>query len=349
MNIVVTGGGTGGHVYPALAIIEGFKKRDQNVKITYIGTSNRMEADLIPSLGIDYVGIEMQGLNRKNIFKNIKLIYLLIKNYFLLRKIYKSSNVDLVIGTGGYVTVPVVYTASKMKIPTLIFDADVNFGVATSKLLKHVDIVCSGYEKASLHSDKCIYTGNPRAQIVSENVLRDNVQNEVLFIFGSLGSETMNSFFKQYFNNNDIDYKAIYVTGENHYDTFIDGLDNKNVEVIKYSNNILDLFGRVKYVVGRSGAAFVSEVVALTIPAIYIPSPYVANNEQVDNIEFLLDSNSSLMVEEFSLDEESFKSAEAEINDNYDNYCENLSKLKKNDGLDMILDHAMMIVRKQDE
>ncbi len=338
MNVVITGGGTGGHIYPALSIAKTLKKRGGDINIIYIGTTNRMEKDIVPSKGFEYFGIEMQGFNRKNIFKNFKLIFLLLKNYFVLRKLYKKFAPDIVIGTGGYVTVPVVYTAAKMNIPTLIFDADYNFGVATRKLLKYVDVVCTSYEKNTLVQDNIIYTGNPSGQIMYETVKRDNVKNKVLFIFGSLGSETLNEFFKEYFNNHQLDAEVKYVTGSAHYETFMDGLTNEKISVVDYLDPVSTELADVKYIVCRSGASFISEINALKIPAIYIPSPYVANDEQVLNARDLIEANCGIMIKENDLSVESFNQALQTMDENYKVFVDNLNDKRKIDSLDLIIE-----------
>lgn len=338
MKVVITGGGTGGHIYPALAILDGLKQRYSDLEVIYIGTDNRMESKMIPELGIEYVGLTMQGVNRKNIFKNFKLIFLLIKNFLILRKIYKKNNIDVVIGTGGYVTVPVIYTASKMKIPTLIFDADVNFGMATKRLMKHADVVCSGFENPSKVYSNVVYTGNPRAQKIYESVKRENIKNKVLFIFGSLGSETLNQFFVDYFNNNEIDYNAKYVTGHGMYEQYVIENNNINVDDVEYIDDITSELSDVAFVVARSGATFVSELEALAIPAIYIPSPNVANDEQVKNIKTLVDNDLAYMIEEKDLSSENFEKCAELIKKRSDEMVNKLKKVRKIDALEMIVE-----------
>lgn len=338
MKIVITGGGTGGHIYPALSIIDGLKKECNELEVIYIGTDNRMESKMIPELGYEFVGLEMQGVNRKNVFKNFKLIYLLIKNFFVLRNIFKKRNIDVVIGTGGYVTVPVIFTASKMKIPTLIFDADVEFGMATKKLMKHANVICSGFENPSKKYPNVEYTGNPRGQLVYSTVHRDKIENKVLFVFGSLGSETLNAFFKEYFNNTELDYDVKYVTGKDMYDEFVDGLSNERVDVVAYVDDISSELENVKYVVTRSGATFVSELAALAIPAIFIPSPYVANNEQEYNIIDLIENELSYMIREAELNSNDFLNVSKKLSENAETISEELKKRRKVDSLDLIVD-----------
>ncbi|MFV0498713.1 MAG: UDP-N-acetylglucosamine--N-acetylmuramyl-(pentapeptide) pyrophosphoryl-undecaprenol N-acetylglucosamine transferase [Bacilli bacterium] len=338
MKIVVTGGGTGGHIYPALAIINRLKVEFNDLDITYIGTHDRMESKMIPELGIKYIGLNMQGVNRKNMLKNFKLLGLLVKNYLFLKKIYKKERIDIVIGTGGYITVPVIYAAKKSNISTLIFDADKDFGMATKKLMKYADIVCSGYKYPSLKYSNVIYSGNPRAQEVYSTVDRSNIKNKALFIFGSLGSETINDFFSTYFSNTNIDYDVVYVTGKGLYNNFVGKLNNDRVKVLEYIDDISKEIDDVKFVVSRSGATFVSELQSLAIPSIFVPSPYVANNEQVENIKHLVENELAFMIKEQELSSNNFENAVNNIRNNYNLI---VSKLKQNrdiDGLEIILD-----------
>ncbi len=343
MKVVVTGGGTGGHVYPALTIIEELKKRVDSLEVLYIGTTTRMESKLIPSLGIEYVGIEMSGVNRKNIFANFKLPVLLIKNKMKLKKLYQEFKPDIVIGTGGYVTVPVINAAKSLKIPTLIFDADYNFGMATRYLKKRVDCVCTSYAK-NRDGDKIIYTGNPRGQYLYENIDRSNIKNKALYVFGSLGSETVNDFFVNYFNNVKLDYEVKYVTGKGKYEDFVNKLQNNQVEVVEYIADMTKELGDVAFVVCRGGATSVSEFTACEIPAIYIPSPYVANNEQVYNVKELIDNSASLMIEESDLTIESFKLQEERMISEYDEIVKCLSKYSIKNSADLIIDNILRLV-----
>ncbi len=343
MKVVVTGGGTGGHIYPALTIIEELKKRFDDLEVLYIGTTTRMESKLIPSLGINYKGIEMSGFNRKNIFANFKLPYLLFKNKFILKKLFKDFCPDIVIGTGGYVTVPVINSAKSCNIPTLIFDADYNFGMATNYLKNRVDCVCTSY-KNNCDGNKIIFTGNPRGQFLCESIDRSTTRNKVLFVFGSLGSETLNDFFVDYFNNSDISYEVKYVTGKGKYNDFVSKLENDSVEVVEYISDMSEELSDVLFVVARGGATSVSEFSACEVPAIYIPSPYVANNEQIHNVKELVDNQASLMVEEKDLSIEVFKEQEVKMLNEYEEIVKSLSIFSVKNSADLIIDNILRLV-----
>ncbi len=341
MRVIISGGGTGGHIYPAVSIINKLKKEYQDLEVVYVGTTTRMEHKMIPELGIDYFGIKMIGAS-KNIFKLFKLVFYLITNYFKLRKLYKKFKPQIVIGTGGYVTVPVIYAASKMKIPTLIFDADYNFGKATNSLLKRVNVICCAFEK-NANGNNIVYTGNPRAQEVYESVKKD-VENKVLFVFGSLGSSTINSFFLDYFNRNELEHEVTYITGKGMYDDFVNNLSNKRVHVLEYSDNIYEELQNCRYVITRSGATFLSEINALKIPAMYIPSPYVANNEQVLNVKRLNEQGGCVVVEEDSLTDDVFKTGFDKLIKNEEKIITVLENVRTVDSLDKIVSEIRKLV-----
>ncbi len=334
MRVVISGGGTGGHIYPAISIINKLKQEYTNLEVIYVGTTTRMESEMIPKLGIEYYGIKMIGAS-KNILKLIKLFGYLIVNYFKLKKLYKKFEPDIVIGTGGYVTVPVIMAASRKNIPTLIFDADYNFGKATKALIKRVDTVCCAFSK-NADGGKIVYTGNPRAQEVFENVVIDK-GNKILFVFGSLGSSTVNKFFLDYFNSNKLNYDITYVTGKGMYEEFVKSLKNDEIEVVEYCDDIYEELKDTRFIVTRSGATFLSEVTALKIPAIYIPSPYVANNEQVLNVKGIEEQGGCKAVLEKDLEIESFSSKLDSLVCSEESMINVLEEIRTVDSLDKIV------------
>ena len=170
MKVVITAGGTGGHIFPALALISKLKEKDKDVEILYIGTTDRMEKDIIPKEGIPYIGIEMKGLNRKNIFKNIDVM----KTYFRAVKKAKNELVkfkpDVVIGFGGYISAPVIYSASKLNIKTIIHEQNSIPGVSNKFLSRYVDKVLVSFKESvkDFTIYKTIYTGNPRSEQIKD-------------------------------------------------------------------------------------------------------------------------------------------------------------------------------------
>ncbi len=240
MKVIVSAGGTGGHIYPALAIINKIKEMEPNSEILYIGTHNRMEKDIIPKQGIPFKQIEIYGFNRKHLTKNFKTIKCLYNSYKECKKIIKEFKPDIVIGVGGYVTAPVIYAAHKLKIKTFIHEQNSVAGASNKFLSKYANLIGVSF-KSSLKEfplNKTIFTGNP----CSENAIKikpclkkqfnlSENKKLVLFVMGSLGSTKINEFLKKtmsLFKNKD--YEVLFVTGVNSYEE-IKNLPN-NVKVV---------------------------------------------------------------------------------------------------------------------
>ena len=166
MKAIVVAGGTGGHIYPAIAIINKIKENDKDSKILYIGTSDRMEKDIIPNLNIDFVGLEMKGLNRKNILSNFKVLKMFNKAYKESKRIIDEFKPDIIIGAGGYITAPVLYAAHKCNIPILIHEQNSFPGLSNKFIGSFANKICVSLPKSLelFPKDKVVYTGNPRSE-----------------------------------------------------------------------------------------------------------------------------------------------------------------------------------------
>ena len=235
MRIIVSAGGTGGHIYPALAIIHKIKEKEPNSEILYIGTKDRMESTIIPNQNIPYFSIDMKGLNRKNPFKNISVLKNYAKNIKILKKEIKRFNPDIVIGVGGYVTAPVIYSAKKLGYKTFIHEQNSIPGLSNKFLSHYADkIGVSLIDSISYFpKEKVVYTGNPRseeayyAKEVSKKELGlslSDTKKLVLIVMGSLGSTTMNQKLKDtlpLFKNKD--YEVVFVTGKGYYEEYKPG------------------------------------------------------------------------------------------------------------------------------
>lgn len=310
MKVIVSAGGTGGHIYPALAIINKIKEKEPDSEILYIGTKDRMESTIIPSLNIPYFGIEMKGLNRKNIFKNISVLKLTKNNIKTLKKKIKEFNPDLVIGVGGYVTAPVIYSAKKMGYKTFIHEQNLIPGLSNKILIKYTDKIGVSLEDSLKYfpKNKTEYTGNPRseevynAKEVSKQDLNLNLSDNkklVLIVMGSLGSTTMNVKLKETLPLfKDKDYEVVFVTGKGYYEEYKDTKVSDNVKIVPYLDNMACVLKHTDLIVSRAGASSIAEITALGIPNILIPSPYVTHNHQYKNAKSLEDAKASLLIEE---------------------------------------------------
>ena len=311
MRVVISAGGTGGHIYPALAIINKIKEKEPNSEFLYIGTHNRMEKDIIPKHNIPFKSIEIYGFNRRNLFKNFKTIKCLIKARKECKRIIKEFNPDIVIGVGGYVTVPVIMAAHTLKIKTFIHEQNSVAGKANLTLSKYADLIGVSFKSSmkEFPNDKTIFTGNPCGEAAlnikpaqkSEFKLNDN-KKLVLFVMGSLGATLVNKFLvntMKLFNNKD--YEILYVTGNKDYDSIIKNKFPNNVKVVPYIDNLTRIMKKSDLIVTRAGASTLSEIIALDLPSILIPSPYVPNNHQYKNALDLVDEGAAILIEEKEL------------------------------------------------
>ncbi len=228
MRVIITAGGTGGHIYPALAIINKIKAEQPDSEFIYIGTHNRMEKDIIPKHNIPFVPIEMYGFSRTNPFKNIKTIICLLKAYKKSNKIINDFKPDIVIGVGGYVTVPVIKEAKKLGYKTFIHEQNSVLGKANKYVLKYTDKIGVSFKSTllSLPPDKAIYTGNPCSDeakmmkpISKKELGLDETKKLVLIVMGSLGSVRINNYMKDILPQfKDKDYEVLFITGNSYYE-----------------------------------------------------------------------------------------------------------------------------------
>ena len=306
MRVVISAGGTGGHIYPALAIVNKIKELEPDSEFLYIGTHNRMEKDIVPRRGIPFEMVEMYGFNRKHIFKNFKTLICLIKAEKRCKKLIKDFKPDVVIGVGGYITYPVIKSAHKLGIKTFVHEQNSVAGKANLALVKYADVIGVSFKSSmkDFPSDKVVFTGNP----VSEDALKvkpiskeeyglSKDKKLVLVVMGSQGSSSMNNLIlKDADIFKDKDYEIAVVTGKDMYEDAKKYSLPNNVKIYPYIENMTRLMKNTDLVVSRAGASTISEIVALKIPSILVPSPYVPNNHQYKNAIDLKDGNACTLI-----------------------------------------------------
>ena len=310
MRVIISAGGTGGHIYPALAIINKIKEKEPDSEFLYIGTHNRMEKDIVPSKGIPFKSIEMYGFSKK-IFKNFKTVKCLFKAFGECRKIIREFNPDIVIGVGGYVTVPVVVSAHKLGYKTFLHEQNALPGKSNRYLSKYCDLIGVSFESSldKFPKDKAIFTGNPcsedalKAPIVLKSTLGLSATKKlVLIVMGSLGAGRVSKYLEKELNYfKDKDYEVLFVTGKGSYEEVMKYSYPKNVKIIPFYEGLTSVMKKTDVMVSRAGASTLSEIIALEVPSILIPSPYVANNHQYLNALDLVNKDAALMIEEKDL------------------------------------------------
>ena len=308
MKVMVVAGGTGGHIYPAIAIINKIKEEEKDVEFLYVGTTDRMEKDIIPKLGIPFEGIEMSGLNRKRFFSNFSVMHKFFSAIRRSKKIIKEFQPDIVVGAGGYITAPVLYAAHKLGVPTLIHEQNSIPGLSNKFISSFSNCICVSLPNSLnlFPKEKVVYTGNPRSEEIlgakplsREEIGFDKDKKLVIVVMGSLGSVTMTEKIKELipsFNNKD--YQVLIITGKNYYDEYKGIPTSDNVKVVPFMDNLINLMKDADLMVSRAGASTIAEITAIGLPAILVPSPYVTNNHQYKNAKELEDHGACVIVTE---------------------------------------------------
>lgn len=359
MRVIVTAGGTGGHIYPALAMINKIKEMEPNSEFLYIGTHNRMEKDIVPKYNIPFETLEIYGFNRKKLYKNFKVLKCLIKSRKKCKRLIKEFKPDIVIGFGGYVTAPVISVAHKLGYKTVIHEQNSIPGMSNKYLMKKVDLICVSL-KSSLKffpDNKTIFTGNPcgedaiKKPIMNKQELGLNKNKKlVLIVMGSLGASTVNDYVVSIMNLFDKkNYEVLFVTGKQDYEKISKNSHPKNVFIVPFIDNLTRIMKQTDLIITRAGASTLSEIIALNIPSILIPSPYVPNNHQFKNALDLVNNNAAYLLEEKDLKEDILVKKIDELLKNKDKYYEiknNLNKLKIDNSASIIYENIKKLDRK---
>ena len=310
MNVVIAAAGTGGHINPGIAIANKIKEEDKNSKVLFIGTNRGLENDLVPRAGYELKTVNAYGIERKLTVQNFKRLYSTIKSIKEAKKILTEFKADVVIGTGGYICMPVILAANKLKIPTLLHESNAFPGVAVRLLSKKVNTVLVGFEDAKLRLKKAknvVVTGNP-TKIKKQNLISNqkeeiiksiglNTNKPIVLVFGgSQGAKSINeSFINIIKNKKNKEYQIIWAAGPSQYEEIKEKLsdDNininniENVKIVPYIYNMEEIMNVVDLVVCRSGAMTITEISIVGKPAIFIPFPFATENHQEYNAKVL--------------------------------------------------------------
>ena len=356
MRLLISGGGTGGHIYPALALVEALKKRDPKAKVLYVGTKRGLESKIVPDAGIPLKTIEIQGFKRSLSLENFKTVYLFLKSVKDSKKIIRDFKPDVVVGTGGYVCGSVVYAAAKLNIPTLIHEQNSVSGVTNKFLSRYVSKIgiCFPDVKQDFPKEKVVFTGNPRAQQVAgikpnqtlEKYGLDPSRPTLLIFGGSRGAEKINQTAlaaAQLFK--DSQYQVLFVTGRVHYDKLIQQPEAKNVPanfiIQPYIPDMPQILPDIAAIVGRAGATSLAEITAIGIPSILVPSPYVTNDHQTKNALSLVNQKAAKILKEEDMTAERLFTDIDELMSNKqlrDDMANNAKKAGVPDAADKLLD-----------
>lgn len=356
MKVIFAGGGTGGHINPAISIADYARDHDEDFEAVFIGTRGGMETKLVPRAGYKLKFIDIQGFDRKHILNNVETVRKLLKANHECKKIIKEFKPDCIVCTGGYVSGPVAIASKKAGVPSLIHEQNVYPGLTVRGAEKYVTYLALSFEETVKHmkdKSKCVVTGNPiRGEILTANYMKSReklgIKKPFVLIFGgSLGADKINDtvigMLKRIISEGRIE--LLFGTGDRNYDKVMKSISeagiklNNDVRVVSYIDNMADCMAAADLVVARSGAITVSELAALNKPSILIPSPNVVRNHQEQNArEFENNGAAAVILESELTSDVLYKKmmSMAEDEKALIKMSENLRKLAKTDALEKI-------------
>ncbi len=313
-HIIISGGGTGGHIFPAISIANALKEMDKDVEILFVGAKDRMEMQKIPEAGYNIKGLPVAGIQRKLTIKNLVVPVKLLKSLLIAKKIIKEFKPDVVVGVGGYASGPVLWIANKRGIPTLIQEQNSYAGITNRLLAKKASKICVAYDGMEKYfpEEKILHTGNPvrKSLIPREDRKAEALQHfgldankkTILSIGGSLGARSINESIihnLKMFENEQI--QILWQCGKLYHEKASEELkkiDPKNI-VLKDFINRMDLaYSAADLIISRAGAGTISELALVKKPVILVPSPNVAEDHQTRNARSLLDKNAAILIKD---------------------------------------------------
>ena len=314
-KVILSGGGTGGHIYPAVAVAEALKRRHgDNIEILFVGAEGKMEMEKIPALGYNIVGLPIWGLQRRLTLKNLGVPFLVAKSLMKARALLKSYKPDAVAGFGGYASAPVLWAAQRRGIPTVLQEQNSYAGMANKLLAKRASSICVAYDGMDkfFPADKIVMTGNPLRGSFYKGLDADRAAAleyygftpdlpVLLIVGGSLGTRTLNNMMKSWMVTlgGDAPVQVIWQTGK-YYDAemkaFAEAYPTANIRRLPFIDRMDYAYAAADLVVSRSGACTVSELCLAGKPTIFVPSPNVAEDHQTKNARALADKGAAELV-----------------------------------------------------
>lgn len=312
IKIVISGGGTGGHIYPAVAIANALQQKVKDIDILFVGAEGRMEMEKVPAAGYKIVGLPVVGLQRRLTLKNLLLPFKLYKSLRIAGKILKDFCPDVVVGVGGYASGPVLRKASKMSIPTLIQEQNSYAGITNKLLAKRAKKICVAYEgmERFFPKEKIMLTGNPvRQDLNNIRAIKDEAmqffglnpnKKTILVLGGSLGARTLNESITEGFGRiENSDYQLLWQTGKSYGNAakqLVADKSSKNIKATDFIYRMDYAYAAADVVVSRAGAGTISELCVAGKPCILVPSPNVSEDHQAKNAQALVNKGAALMV-----------------------------------------------------
>ncbi|WP_027387347.1 undecaprenyldiphospho-muramoylpentapeptide beta-N-acetylglucosaminyltransferase [Chryseobacterium gregarium] len=353
LKVLLSGGGTGGHIFPAIAIADEIRKRFPNAEFLFIGANGKMEMEKVPQAGYTIEGIDIAGINRGNMLSNLGLPFKILKSLSRSKRIIKKFAPDFAIGTGGFASGPALYEASRLGIPIFIQEQNAYAGVTNKILSKKAKTVFTAYpEVEGFPADKIRFLGNPiRSAIVSgmqataqakEKMGLDKDRLTILSVGGSLGSRTLNNGWKENLERlKEKGYQLIWQTGKLDYNELSCGLQlPASIQLKEFIKDMETAYSAADVIVSRAGAIAISELTVAQKPVILVPFPFAAEDHQTKNAMNLVEKDAARMVKDSEM-QEKFWNTLSEICENENirkEMSENLTYFAKPDAAKEIVD-----------
>ncbi|MFZ0491274.1 MAG: undecaprenyldiphospho-muramoylpentapeptide beta-N-acetylglucosaminyltransferase [Salegentibacter sp.] len=361
LRIILSGGGTGGHIYPAIAIADEIKRRYPEAEFLFVGAKDRMEMEKVPQAGYKIEGLWISGIQRKLTLKNLMFPFKLLSSLGKSRKIVSNFKPDVVIGTGGFASGPLLKVASAQHIPTLVQEQNSYPGITNRILSKRVDKICAAYEEVNrfFPSEKTVVTGNPvRQDLLLVEKKREEGQKffnldpskkTVLVLGGSLGARRINQLIEKYaqkFEQDEI--QLLWQTGKLYFNEY-KKYNGKFIQTHEFLNRMDLAYAAADVVVSRAGAIAVSELCLVGKPVVFIPSPNVAEDHQAKNAKAVANQDAAVVLTEAELDEkfESVFFGLLASEEQQQKLAENIKKLALPNATSAIVDEVEKLIEKK--
>lgn len=325
LKIVLSGGGTGGHIFPAIAIADEIKKRFPDTEFLFIGANGKMEMEKVPQAGYTIEGIDIAGIDRGNMLSNLGLPFKILKSLSKSKKIIKNFAPDFAVGTGGFASGPALYEASKLGIPIFIQEQNAHAGVTNKILSKKAKAVFTAYPKVEgFPAEKIKFLGNP----IRENIITGMTETAqakekmglskdkltILSVGGSLGSRTLNNAWRSHLNELvKKDYQLIWQTGKLDYQDIVEETkdsDSRNIQIHEFIRDMETAYSAADIIVSRAGAIAISELAVAKKPVLLVPFPFAAEDHQTKNAMNLVEKNAARMVKDSEMQEKFWNTLE---------------------------------------
>lgn len=368
LRIIISGGGTGGHIFPAVSIANAIKELQPETDILFVGAEGRMEMHRVPAAGYQIKGLPVAGFDRKNLFKNIPVLIKLFKSQRLARKIVKNFRPHAAVGVGGYASGPTLKVAGSMGIPTLLQEQNSYAGVTNKLLAKQAKKICVAYEgmERFFEKDKIILTGNPvRQGLLNSTQSREEAiysfgldpsKRTILILGGSLGARTINQCLMSNLDKvKDSGVQFIWQTGKIYIEEAREAVAQAgNLPMLYVTDFISDMataYSAADLVISRAGAGSISEFCLLQKPVILVPSPNVAEDHQTKNALALVDKNAAIYVKDADAKEKLIDKAIESVNQPQllKNLSKNIAELAFKDSANVIAKEVIKLAEKYQE